>query len=132
MSIQSAKKRSAAIAGPCAEAHSLDGHAIDLLLHACVQSCCSVCGVGVSEHALSALGGRPMVVSVAQPEKPRLYMCSHCAYHNIQSVWRYGGTRFNKLGAPLNMESARSFARQMGDLHECEFIVIVVPANLVV
>lgn len=98
-----------------------------LLIGAIERSVCSVCGDTVTPKVLEFLKGRVFVLTVenGEPESAKLHMCSYCAYHNALSRPSKCSGRFNSMGAPLDQESARQFARLMGDLKE-EFLTIVV------
>lgn len=117
--------------GSCSDIHDYAGARSalnrDVLLSACTHSCCTVCEVKVTENALVGLVGRPMVVSLDKMgDNESLYLCSHCTFHNIQCRLRHSPGQFNKLGAPMNLESSRLLARMLGDTKENEYLIVIV------
>lgn len=117
--------------GSCSDSHDYAGARSalnrDILLNACARSHCSVCEEKVTEKMLVGLTGRPMVLALDKMgDNETLYLCSHCTFHNIQCRPPHCGANFNKLGVPMNIESARLLARMLGDTKENEYLLVIV------
>jgi len=102
-----------------------------MITRVCDKGQCSYCGDQLTFEQMKVLTNRPIVLKYEGRIGYYLYLCTHCTYHHVRVIpekhrfhWSQEGM-WSKLGAPLDIDTARAFCRMLGDEKETYLAVIV-------